>query len=315
MMIDSPLPKFDELAMVEELNLRHCWGLFGDEDNLGSVNKITEQARLEAFGSALTGQVVNLSLPLDEPQPAFYGRQTYEHVVFSRARNSNDDYLSRLYLQSSTQWDGLRHIRCREFGFYGGATELASDNSDDLSISHWARRGIIGRGALIDVPRFASRNGIDYDPFSGEPVSVDMMTHAAEDQGLTLRQGDILCVSFGWVDRYYSLAAEERGEAPGRSTYAGLEGSEDMARYLWDTHVSALACDNPGAENSPGDARVGSLHRRVIPMFGLAVGELFDFRELTKVCADRQRWDFLFVSVPLNLPGGVGSPANAVGVV
>jgi len=315
MAVLSPLPKFDDLTLLEELNLRHCWGLFGAKDNLGSLNKLTEEARLKAFDSVLSGQVVNLSLPLNEPQPAFYGRQTYEHVVFSRARNSNDDYLTRLYLQSSTQWDGLRHIRCREFGFYGGATELVSENSEDLSISHWARTGMIGRGALIDVPRFASRTGIDYDPFSGDPVTVDLLLDAAEDQGLTLRQGDILCVNFGWVQSYYSLPTGERGESPGRSTFAGLEGSEDMARYLWDTHVSALACDNPGAEVSPGDARVGSLHRRVIPMLGLAVGELFDFRELARVCEERQRWDFLFVSVPLNLPGGVGSPANAVGLV
>jgi hypothetical protein len=60
---------------------------------------------------------------------------------------------------------------------------------------------------------------------------------------------------------------------------------------------------------------VGSLHRRLIPGLGFAVGELFDFRELGRACQARGRWDFLFVSVPLNIPGGVGSPGNAVAVL
>jgi hypothetical protein len=47
-------------------------------------------------------------------------------------------------------------------------------------------------------------------------------------------------------------------------------------------------------------------------MLGTALGELFDFDELAAACRADGRWDFLFVSVPLNLPGGVGSPANAI---
>ena len=50
----------------------------------------------------------------------------------------------------------------------------------------------------------------------------------------------------------------------------------------------------------------------VLLALGTVVGELFDFDRLAERCADDGRWTFLFLSVPLNLQGGVGTPANAV---
>jgi hypothetical protein len=99
------------------------------------------------------------------------------------------------------------------------------------------------------------------------------------------------------------------------STWPGLSAAAEMAEVLWDWGVSAVVADNPAVEVSPGSAAIGSLHRRLIPLLGLPLGELFDFEELSVRCAAQHRSSFLFVSVPLNLPGGVGSPGNAVAVL
>lgn len=96
--------------------------------------------------------------------------------------------------------------------------------------------------------------------------------------------------------------------------YAGLAAGEEMARFLWNSQVSAVVCDNPGAEVAPGSAVVGSLHRRLLPTLGFAIGELFDFEELATRCRIDGRWSFLFTSVPTHIVGGVGSPANAVAI-
>jgi hypothetical protein len=87
-----------------------------------------------------------------------------------------------------------------------------------------------------------------------------------------------------------------------------------MARFLWDQHFAALAVDNNAVESFPGDPNVGYLHRRLIPLLGFALGEWFNFEELGRSCAEDGRNTCFFVSMPLNLPGGVGSPANAVAV-
>ena len=49
-------------------------------------------------------------------------------------------------------------------------------------------------------------------------------------------------------------------------------------------------------------------------MLGFAVCELLDLERLAGLCAADDRWDFLFVAVPLNMPGGIGSPANALAI-
>lgn len=311
----SDLPTFDQLPMLEELKLRNSWGLFGGSDNLGTLNNIQNAERRNALASVVTGRTVNLTLELNQPNPPLYSRPSYEHVVFATGRNGNDDYVNSFYLQGSTQWDGLRHIRAREFGFYGGLTEQFTPGGPDLGIEHWAKAGIIGRGVLVDLARYCASTGREYDPFSGEAVTSDLIERAAEHQGIVFSQGDILCLHFGWMESYFGLTPDEQSTTIGRTTFAGLEGSEDVARFLWDQHFAAVVCDNPAVEVSPGDAKVGSLHRRLIPMVGMVFGELFDFRELAELCEERQRWDFLFVAVPLNIPGGVGSPGNAVALI
>jgi kynurenine formamidase len=128
-------------------------------------------------------------------------------------------------------------------------------------------------------------------------------------------------VRTGWTDRYLELDAAGRSaladamqEVTGHPS-AGLAGSEDMARFLWNSGVAAVACDNPSVEVVPGDPADGSLHRRLIPGLGMAIGELFSFAELAAACARTGRYEFLFVAVPLNVTGAVGSPANAVAIL
>jgi len=64
----------------------------------------------------------------------------------------------------------------------------------------------------------------------------------------------------------------------------------------------------------PGDASVGSLHRRLLPTLGLALGEMFAFGRLAEACRADGRFTFFFVATPLHLEGGIGSPGNAVAI-
>ena len=78
--------------------------------------------------------------------------------------------------------------------------------------------------------------------------------------------------------------------------------------------VAAIAADNPAVEVVPGSREAGSLHRRLIPLLGFVLGELFDLEELAAACAADGRGTCLFVAVPLHVPGGVGSPGNAIAI-
>ena len=311
------IPAFDALPVLPGLDIRHAWDVFGRGDNLGTLNHLDDEAVLAATRSVITGERVGLSLSLTEIDPPLYGRERLRHSVLQMDRNTWDDRLDAFYPQASSQWDGLRHVRCREHGFYGGVLEDPLDQGSRLGVDHWADRGIVGRGVLLDIDRYLRATGVAYDAMSEVSIGADLLRSVAAAQQVEIRRGDVLCLRFGWIAGYRSLdAAARRAYAaiPGTPPYAGLAADSALAAVLWDWQVAAIACDNPAAEVSPGDPAVGSLHRRLQPALGLAVGELFDLELLASRCAADQRWTFLFVAVPLNLPGGVGSPANAVAV-
>ena len=311
------VPRYAELPLLSTLKARHAWDHFGRDDQLGTVNRITEDKLLSSLGEARTGARINLTLEASAIDPPLYGRKALVHTYIESDRNTWDDKFDELYPQAGSQWDGLRHIRAREFGFFGGRTANPPDLGADLGVQVWAERGILTRGVLLDVERYFRETGDSYDPMTEFSVEPELLVAVAKHQGVQILTGDILCVRFGWLAAYRRLNLEQRAECAEAATslpFAGLAAGEPMAEALWDWEVAGVACDNPGAEVSPGSAAAGSLHRRLLPLLGLLVGELFDFDELAEASARDGRWSFLLMSVPLNVSGAVGSPANSVAV-
>ena len=72
--------------------------------------------------------------------------------MFANNPNHRDDWLDSFYLQSTSQVDGLRHIRHPQHGFYGGVPDEAIDvGPPELGIQLLAEKGIAGRGVLLDA--------------------------------------------------------------------------------------------------------------------------------------------------------------------
>jgi len=42
---------------------------------------------------------------------------------------------------------------------------------------------------------------------------------------------------------------------------------------------------------------------------------MWDLEALSEVCARNKRYSFLLTSMPLNIPGGIASPANATAIL
>jgi hypothetical protein len=53
------------------------------------------------------------------------------------------------------------------------------------------------------------------------------------------------------------------------------------------------------------------MHASMIAMLGLTIGEQWNLEDLAADCADSGVWECFVAAKPLNLVGGVGSPANA----
>jgi kynurenine formamidase len=314
-------PTYSQLPVFEATGARHAWGVFGQEDELGTLNWITPAEIRAAAAEVRVGQVVNLSLPLTVPNPPLVAtRQLMTHHV-SRSRLGRDDWLNNFYLQGSSQWDGLQHIRYREYGYWGGREDPALD-SGELGIDRMAKHGIVGRGVLADVAAYSEDLGSPIDATERIVIGPSMLEDVLAWEGVELKRGDVLLIRTGWLAWYLDLDPESQASLAGRlHTGAdgvdtpGLDPAPSSAEWIWDHRLAAVAADNPALEALKVDRSVGFLHRMLIPLLGLPIGELWDLEELSRACKNHERYSFLLTSAPLNLPHGVGSPANAYAIL
>jgi kynurenine formamidase len=319
---DDQHPPFAALPVLGETGEHHTWDVFGRSDEFGCLNFISERSIVAAAREVRLGRVVNLNLRLNEPQPQFWtDRQPLVHR-HTGSRNTRDDVLEHFALQGSTQWDGLRHQRYREYGWYGGRQEPEVDSGTELSIHRWAERGIVGRGVLADVAAWMASRGEPIAPDRRFVIGASLLSAVLADQRTDLHGGDIVLVRTGWLGWYQSMTVVERTAVSDRlnadrraAQVPGIDPGQETAAWLWDRRVAALALDNPTADALPYVPDEGWAHNRLIPLLGLPLGELWWLDELARICAQQQRFSFLLTSAPLNLPGAAGSPANAYAVL
>ena len=301
-----------------------AWGLH--DESLGSLSLLTPDTVAAAAALVRTGRRFSLDLPIGEPDPPFFGRQPVQHEVFDLLDHVLDDRLDNYFPQGSTQWDGFGHYAHSTRGFYGGH-DKASVRGGALGIEAWHAEGIVGRGVLVDAGRH-----FDIDGSSSFLVTPGMLDEIASKQGVEVREGDILCVRLGWMTWYRGLDRAARTALAEQShTFAdlsipGVGPGPVLAEWCWDHGVVALAADNPTVEPFPpsvgSDAESGGggfaaddmAHVRVMTMLGIPFGEFFDLDALADDCASDGVYEFLFTSAPLGIPGGIGSPPNALAI-
>lgn len=318
-MSGDQLPDYDELTGGDGRPDHSAWGLFGADDEVGTLNLIGTGEVTAAARLVRQGRVFPLNWDVDKPSPAVLGRRSPVHTVLTSPRGK-DDYYDDFYPQASSQWDSLSHVCHPDFGYYNGVpTEQTSGFSGHrLDIQAWSRRGIAGRFVLLDIARHRENLGQPLDAGTRQAVGAAELDEVMRAQGVSSANGDILLLRFGWISWYESLGAEARQRlSDGQFPAPGLAADEDVARWLWNRRVAAVAADCPALEAMPFDMRRadGFLHYRLIPLLGMAIGEMFALDALAGHCAQTSVYEGLFVSAPIQKAGGVGSPANAVALL
>jgi len=317
------LPSYDQLPVKEGAPQGSAWGLFGDDDQLGTINLLTPERVMEAARLVRKGAVFPLNLRIDQPNPPMFGRRAPEHHLLEIGGGiARDDYLDNFWPQASSQWDALRHVRHPQDGFYNGVKneEVSLAEGSKLGIEHFARRGIVGRGVLLDLERHLRQQGTPLDPQSSTMIRKGTLDACAAAQGVEIEAGDILILRTGWLRWYLEEATPEERQkisgvpAAGAFRAPGIGPADEIAEYLWNLHVAAVAADNPGVEPTPPHPGAGFMHFRLIPHLGIPMGELWYLEEMAADCAQDGIYEFMFTSAPLNVPGGAGSPPNALAI-
>ncbi|KAK2595284.1 hypothetical protein QQS21_006999 [Conoideocrella luteorostrata] len=340
-----PRPSFNELPLRKDGPPGNAWGLFGDNDQCGTLNLLTPENVASAAREIVDGVRVSTDWYLNSMSPPCFGRRAIEHTIKHKTpRTVNDDELI-LNTQSSSQWDGLRHYGYqKEKVYYNGVTQHDVMNTNKNGIHgmtslifnfslnqlpvmnvRWAHEtlpawvekgGIVGRGVLLDYAAWADGQGIQIKPFETVSIPSSTLQEVAASQGTKLKAGDILFIRTGWTRGYQDYSSEQRAALAETlpPPAIGVESSEEMLRWIWDHSFAAIAGDHPSMEAWPCQNPDFQLHQWLLAGWGMPIGELFDLEELSAECKKRNRWSFFFSSVPLKVPGGVASPPNGVAI-
>ena len=232
-----------------------------------------------------------------------------------------DDKLDNYFPQASSQWDSLGHVAYDADQFYNGATADQIMTGTRDTIESWAERGIAGRAVLLDVETTLGGAGRGFEPASPLAITVDHLEEARAAAGISWQSGDVLLLHTGFLGLVPAagLDGPERLAEPRELAAVGLDRSEDMARYLWNAHVGAVASDNPSVEVWPIDVRpksmpFGFLHRILIGQFGMALGEFWWLEDLAASCRRDGCFEAFLTAAPTNVRGGIGSSANALAI-
>jgi len=134
-------------------------------------------------------------------------------------------------------------------------------------------------------------------------------------------------VRTGWLEYYLGLGQQapvELAEAFLRLAFEtpGIAPAAGIAELVWDEGMVAITLDNPGSEPFPvpllpdgsGVDGLQLSHLHLTTALGVLLGEMWDLEALSAACAEDGRYAFLLTSAPLRIPGGLGSPPNAIAV-
>jgi kynurenine formamidase len=292
------------------LHERRNWGRWGQDDQVGTLNLITQEKRVKAAALVRTGRSVSLSRDFPK-QPG--GGNTYpaQHWMKTVPRGTGGfsaDYYGIFYHGvASTHLDALCHT-WDDQGMWNGrdpGREITFEGAAFGGVEHWSS-GIITRGVLLDVPRYRGEPYVTLE----KPVHGWELEDIAKTEGVTLEPGDAVVVYSGRE----ALQAAHPGQyyempfGTPNPVRPGLHAS--CLPFLRDYDIAVLAWDMMDAMPNGYDIP-WSVHGAIFA-YGIALLDNALLQPLAEVCAAERRYEFMLLIAPLKVVGGTGSPANPI---
>jgi kynurenine formamidase len=281
---------------------------------------------LRGIQTVTTGTSANLDYPADAFSPSMSrGRKPPVQTITRSHQDSLDDVWNGFFPQVGSHLDGLRHRRATSLGFYNGTPDdEVSEGTSPIGVQHWAQRPLASRGILADLSAFRQSTGTPIDHEAGEHLKLSDLTNCLQHQGTQIQDGDFLLVHTGWAAWFLNESRQRREELRVARRTTGFTQSTELLEWLWDHRIALLATDTfavealPARPDSPFAETAGEdhgmMHQELIAKLGCPLGELWKLDELARESAEDGIYESLVTVKPLNLPGAVGSPANAMAI-
>ncbi|KXJ90656.1 hypothetical protein Micbo1qcDRAFT_184043 [Microdochium bolleyi] len=324
---ENGIPPYEALPLRKSDPFVAAWGLYGDNDELGTLNRLTPERVVAAAKEIRSGSRVGLDWALSDNAISgkpFYSRQGFKlDVVRHPGAGCGNDDVWTFNPQASSQWDGLRHVGfAKEQLFYNGVTmdqiHGVDRDGNKSTVNAWAKQGIVGRAVLVDFHswRVTNNKWPNFDAFGACRIPLSDLKECLAAQGTEVHFGDILFVRSGFM---HSMAVKSSAElcaiqdrARADMAFCGVDTTPELLKWIWE-NFSAVAGDQPAFEAWPFKG-ADSLHTACLASWGCPIGELFNLEALAEQCKKEKRWSFFLTSEPCNVPGAVASPPNALAI-
>jgi kynurenine formamidase len=305
-----------EFQVFQEISKRISnWGRWGDDDEIGTLNLITEEVVRAAASCVRSGKRFELAVDLKQQgiqTGMIPGRVNPLHTMvainwamFGEDAVATSDDAATLGLQAGTHWDGLGHVSHGGRLYNGhpaggitpheGATRCGIEKTPPL----------VTRGVLLDVAR---AQGVDRLP--GDAVIGPEELDAAEElAGVKVRPGDALLVRTGQMSLYLAGDRDAYGfPSPGFSIHA--------PEWFHARDVAAVANDTLTFEVFPPeiDGLFLPVHLLDLVEMGMLQGQNWNLEELAADCAEDGAYAFLLSAPPEPFTGGTGAPVAPIAV-
>jgi len=305
-----PLPGLaQESLSQEEVNgwfeTLSNWGRWGADDQLGTVNLITEETRVEAASLVKTGVSVSMAHEILTEEAADNGNP-YDHRMTSIGSSPgpwSGDFIGVSYHgYAHSHLDAL----CHRFQFgtmYNGYSEnnVTEEGCAQLAITSFSN-GIFGRGVIMDFPQLRGSDWLE----NGVAITPEWLDEWEDEHGITIGSGDIVLIRTGRWPRRAALGPWDLSQ-----NSAGLHAT--AVAWLKERDVALIGSDSAldvkpsGVTNFPQP-----VHALVLVALGMPIFDNLDLEAVAEQAIIHNRPEFLFSTAPLRVGGGTGSPLNPI---
>ena len=279
------------------------WGRWGDDDESGTLNLITEAVRARAAAEVRSGRAVSLALPV-RPTPIISGPFAPTTAEASPVQQlmaytppalqaTADVLVVTNHHPRSTHIDSLCHQAIDGLVYPGRplAESVTPAGATHAGTTTFAS-GVVTRGILLDLAADSPLPG-------GYAVTARDLDAAEEREGVTVESGDALVLRGGWA-----LTADP--PVPGISA--------DAVWWMHRRGVSLYAGDIGDARPALDPGAPAPLHKIGLVRLGMPLIDAANVEDLATACAELSRYSFLLAVAPPRIHGLTGVPVNPLAI-
>ncbi len=299
------------------------WGwIWGKDDELGSLNAMTDASRAAALALATRGETFDLGLTYSRRSYKYAGHNPGEIISFRTPegidRMADPDappsamngekvfwHSCALFISDNvaTQIDGLAHITAGpDYHWYNGFKE--ADWGGDFGPRKCDASTIppiIARGVLIDVAAFKKVDALE----GHTAITPKDLQETLAAQGTTLKPGDVVLIRTG-TGRFWGADGADHARISEHDS-AGID--MDSAKWLVEEQGALMiGSDTSGLEVAPPPPPAGTVipvHRYLLVDQGVHIGEFHYLEDLSRAKA----YTFCYVATTNKIKGAVAGTA------